>query len=212
MDNVFKTLRMKKNPNEMEDYKIKDLAADLGIAAPKISELEHGRNASLSELQKYHNYFHVPYEYLLGENESPYYEYMIASKELGLSGDAIKAIQNLTQNKTLSRLLNIIIEKYISDLLVEISYGTTYMELLNEHYAGGYNKDKAIEFYESLERANKEGTSALQEITDSTGQILRLISGNQNIEYCKMSAGAIIQEAVGKILYEWKTIEKETDK
>lgn len=65
MDNVFKKLRMEKNPNEMEDYKIKDLSKDIGIAAPKISELETGkRNASLSELKAYHKHFNVPYEYL----------------------------------------------------------------------------------------------------------------------------------------------------
>ena len=210
MDNVFKTLRMKKNPNEMEDYKVKDLAAVLGISAPKISELEHGRNASLSELRKYHDYFHVPYEYLLGESESPYYEYMVASKEIGLSGETIKTIQKLTQNETFARLLNIIIEKYMSALLVEISNGTTYMDLLNKCYIG--DKDKAMEFNESLERANNEAMDALQKVTDSTGQILRLISGNQNIEYCKMRAGAIMQEATGEILYKWEPEEKESDK
>lgn len=194
---------MKKNPNEMEDYKVKDLAIDLGIAAPKISELEHGRSASLSELQKYHDYFHVPYEYLLGESESPYYEYMVASKELGLNGEAIKIIQKLTQDKTYARLLNILIEKYMATLLGEISIGTTYMDLLNEKYKNGYSEDKIAEYYENSEAADNEAMKALQEITNKTGHILRLISGNQNIDYCKMKAGAIMQEAVGKILYEW---------
>lgn len=50
----------------MEDYKAKDLAKDLGIPAPKISELENNkRDASLTELKAYHKYFNVPYEYLL---------------------------------------------------------------------------------------------------------------------------------------------------
>ena len=203
MDNVFRKLRMTKNPSDMEDYKVKDLSTDLGIAAPKISELEHGRNASLSELQKYHDYFHVPYEYLLGENESPYYEYMVASKELGLSGNAIKVIHELTQNETYARLLNILIEKYITSLLVEISNGTTYMDLFNARFENGYDKDKAAEFNKNLDKANDEAMDTLQKITDKTGQILRLISGNQNIDYCKLKAGSIMQEAVGKILYEW---------
>ncbi|MEF2877348.1 MAG: helix-turn-helix transcriptional regulator [Blautia sp.] len=209
-DNRFKKLRMEKNPNEMEDFKVKELAKELGIAAPKISELENNRRrASLSELQAYHKYFNVPYEYLLGENNSRYYENMVTSKELGLSGEAIKTIQELTQNKTYARLLNIIIEKYISALLFEVSNGTAYMDLFNTRYIGGYNKDAAIAFEKNLERANNEGIDALQKITDSTGQILRLISGNQNIDYCQMRAGLIIQEAVGKILYEWKSEKNE---
>ena len=96
MDNVFKKLRMEKNPNEMEDYKIKDLSKDIGIAAPKISELETGkRNASLSELKAYHKHFNVPYEYLLGESNSRYYENMALSEELGLTGDAIEKLKQL---------------------------------------------------------------------------------------------------------------------
>lgn len=209
MDNVFRKLRMSKNPSDMEDYKVKELASDLGIAAPKISELENGRrNASLSELQAYHNHFHVPYEYLLGENESPYYEYMVTSKKLGLSGDAIKTIQKLTQNETYARLLNILIEKHITSLLIEISNGTTYMDLINANHENGYNKDKIDEFNKSLDNATQEAMDALQKVTDKTGHILRLISGNQNIDYCKLKAAAIMQEAVGKILYEWGSLEE----
>ena len=35
MENVFKKLRMEKNPSEMEDFKGKDLAKELGIAAQR---------------------------------------------------------------------------------------------------------------------------------------------------------------------------------
>lgn len=203
-ENPFKALRESKNPNEMEDYKAKDLAKDLGISTSRISDLETGeRKPTLSQLKKYHDYFKVPYEYLLGENPSQYYEYMVASKELGLSGKAIKIIKELTKNKTYARLLNILIEKHISNLLVEISNGTTYMDIINEIYENGNNKNKSAEYRESLENANNEAMEALQEITNKTGHILRLISGNQNIDYCKMKAGAIMQEAVEKILYNW---------
>lgn len=96
MDNVFRKLRREKNLNEMEDYKIKNLSKDLGIAAPKISELENGRrNASLSELQAYHKHFNVPYEYLLGESQSRYYENMALSEELGLTGESIQHLKAL---------------------------------------------------------------------------------------------------------------------
>lgn len=92
-ENRFKKLRMELNPNDMEEYKAKDLSKKLGIAAPKISELEHGRTASLSELQAYHKYFNVPYEYLLGESNSRYYENMALSEELGLTGESIEHLK-----------------------------------------------------------------------------------------------------------------------
>lgn len=84
---------MELNPNDMEEYKAKDLSKNLGIAAPKISELEHGRAVSLSELQAYHKYFNVPYEYLLGESNSRYYENMALSEELGLTGESIEHLK-----------------------------------------------------------------------------------------------------------------------
>ncbi|MCB6547090.1 helix-turn-helix domain-containing protein [Blautia glucerasea] len=96
--NPFRELRKEKNPSLMEDYKAKDLAKDLGIPAPKISELENNkRSASLTELKAYHKYFNVPYEYLLGENDSRYYQNMALSDELGLNGTSIEYLKRLTK-------------------------------------------------------------------------------------------------------------------
>lgn len=205
MENRFKKLRMEKNPNEMEDYKIKDLSGKLGIAAPKISELEHGRRASLTELQAYHHYFNVPYEYLLGEKDSRYYECMVASSDLGLSGEAIKEIQRITQNKTLARIINQIIEKYLYVLLSEISNGTTYMELINSTLTNGLNADTLGIYNDSLKNAEIKAMESMQEITNQTGHVMRLVTGNENITYCKLKASEIIQNAVGEILYHWKS-------
>ena len=95
-ENRFKKFRMEKNPNIMEDFTAKDLSKEIGIAAPKISELENGRrNASLSELKAYHKYFNVPYEYLLGESKSRHYENMALSDELGLTGDSIEHLKTI---------------------------------------------------------------------------------------------------------------------
>ena len=70
--NPFRELRKEKNPSLMEDYKAKDLAKDLGIPAPKISELENNkRDASLTELKAYHKYFNVPYECKFCPNGTP---------------------------------------------------------------------------------------------------------------------------------------------
>jgi len=204
MENIYKKLRMEKNPDEMTDYRIKDLSSDIGIAAPKISELENGRRtASLSELQAYHKHFDVPYEYLLGESQSRHYEYMVTSDEIGLSGNAMKKLHELAQNKTYAQLLNILIEKYITSLLLEISNGTTYMELSTEPYIDGFNRDKAKAYSNSLNTTNEKAMDALQKITNETGHIIRMITGEQNIEYCRLKTGEIMQNAVKDILYNW---------
>lgn len=207
MDNVFKKLRMEKNPNEMEDYKIKDLSKDIGIAAPKISELETGkRNASLSELKAYHKHFNAPYEYLLGENDSRHYENMAISEELGLSSEAIKKIKEITQNNTFKRILNIFIEKYIYKLIDNISDGTYYMEIYNTNFESGRAtiKENLANYNKSLDETQDIAMEMLQSISEQTGHVLHLIVGDENIEYCKLKAGEIVQRAVGEILYYWK--------
>lgn len=206
MENVFKKLRMEKNPSEMENFKGKDLAKELGIAAPKISELENGkRKASLSELQAYHNYFNVPYEYLLGESKSRHYENMVTSDEIGLSSESIETIKKIKKNPTLRRILNIFIEKYITSLLVEISIGIRYIEANNNSIVNGPGKalDNYSAYYKGIKEAESEAFKALQDVTNKTGHIFRLVSGDDNVDYCKLKTGEIVKEAVEKILYGW---------
>lgn len=139
-ENRFKKLRMELNPNDMEEYKAKDLSKDLGIAAPKISELEHGRAASLSELQAYHKFFNAPYEYLLGESNSRYYENMALSEELGLTGESLEHLKKLykmfnrypynssdrkTPEGTELRAINFLLEASYNRTLFEIG---TYLD------------------------------------------------------------------------------------
>ena len=206
MENVFKKLRMEKNPSEMEDFKGKDLAKELGIAAPKISELENGkRKASLSALQAYHNYFNVPYEYLLGESKSRHYENMVVSDEIGLSSESIETIKKIKENPTYRRILNIFIEKYITSLLVEISIGVRYIEAADKSIVNGSGKvlDNYCTYYKGVKEAECEALTALQDVTDKTGHIFRVVSGDDNVDYCKLKTGEIVKEAVEKILYGW---------
>lgn len=206
MENRFRKLRMELNPNDMEEYKAKDLSKDLGIAAPKISELEHGRAASLSELQAYHKYFNVPYEYLLGENDSRHYENMTASNEIGLNSESIETIKKITQDAVLKRLLNTFIDKYIVGLLVEISRGTHYVEVTNRNIIddSGKSYENYCNYYKEIEVATDMAIEALQDVTNQTGHIFRVVSGDDNIEYCKLKAGEIVKKAVGEILYHWE--------
>ena len=206
MENVFKKLRMEKNPSEMEDFKGKDLAKELGIAAHKISELENVKiKASLSELQAYHNYFNVPYEYLLGESKSRHYENMVVSDEIGLSSESIETIKKIKENPTYRRILNIFIEKYITSLLVEISIGVRYIEAADKSIVNGSGKvlDNYCTYYKGVKEAECEALKALQDVTDKTGHIFRVVSGDDNVDYCKLKTGEIVKEAVEKILYGW---------
>lgn len=206
MENRFKKLRMELNPNDMEEYKAKDLSKDLGIAAPKISELEHGRAASLSELQAYHKYFNVPYEYLLGENNSRRYENMTVSEEMGLSSEAIETIKKISKDSILKRLLNIFIEKYIIELLREISHGTYYIEITHHAIVDGAGKafENYSNYYKDVNQAEDKAKEVLQEVTNQTGHIFRLVAGNDNVDYCKLKAGEIVKKAVDEILRKWE--------
>lgn len=61
---VLKELRIKNN------YSLRQLSREIGIPNSNISRIEQGHTAApLSVLQKYHAYFGVSYEYLLGETE-----------------------------------------------------------------------------------------------------------------------------------------------
>lgn len=206
MENRFKKLRMELNPNDMEEYKAKDLSKDLGIAAPKISELEHGRTASLSELQAYHKYFNVPYEYLLGENDSRHYENMTASEEIGLNSESIETIKKITQDSVLKRLLNTFIDRYMVELLREISRGTYYVEVTNSNIIDGSGKsyENYCNYYKDIQIAADKAKEALQDVTNQTGHIFRVVSGDDNIEYCKLKAGEIAKKAVDEILKHWE--------
>lgn len=206
MENRFKKLRMELNPNDMEEYKAKDLSKDLGIAAPKISELEHGRTASLSELQAYHKFFNVPYEYLLGENDSRHYENMTASGEIGLNSEAIETIKKITQDAVLKRLLNTFIDKYMVQLLKEISYGTYYVNFTNQNIENGSGKayENYNAYYKNVQTAADKAKDILRDVTNQTGHLFRVVSGDDNIEYCKLKAGEIVKKAVGEILQHWE--------
>lgn len=205
-ENVFKKLRFEKNSDDMKDYTQKKLSKDLGIAAAKICELEKGRKPSLTELQAYHKHFNTPYEYLLGESKSRHYQNMTVTKEIGLSSEAIEKIKKITQDETLKRILNIFVEKYLYKLLLNISDGTYYMEIYNENVRNDLatTKENFTNYNKRLNETQAKALEMLQDISEQTGHVLRLIVGNENIDYCKLKAGEIVQEAVGEILYHWK--------
>lgn len=74
----------------------KQLSKKIGISQKRISNLENGKEPSISEMKAYHDFFNVPYEYLLGElGATRYHENLRIGKELGLSDKAINNIQKM---------------------------------------------------------------------------------------------------------------------
>lgn len=89
---LYKKLRFTVKTELGESISIKDFADEIGLSAPRISELENNkREMSLTELKAYHKYFNVSFEYLLGETDisSIDEDVQTACKVTGLSEDAI---------------------------------------------------------------------------------------------------------------------------
>lgn len=88
------------NKETKRDYPIKKLSEEIGIAAPKISELELDvRNATLNELIAYNKRFNVPIDYLLGITNSRTYESTGSSFTIGLSDKSIQVLKEWNELK-----------------------------------------------------------------------------------------------------------------
>ena len=92
-----------------------------------------------------------------------------------------------------------ILYKYLAENLYFIDHKYLFLAV-----TPSYNKEKLKSRNEAELTADKNAMEALQKITNETGVILRLISGNENINYCQLRAGEIIRKAVGEILYHWE--------
>ncbi len=88
------------NDETKREYPIKKLSKEIGIAAPKISELElDTRNATLTELIAYNKRFNVPIDYLLGITDSRTYESTGISFATGLSDRSIQVLKEWNKLK-----------------------------------------------------------------------------------------------------------------
>lgn len=81
---------------------------DLAIAFKKdehyssrICDIENATvQPSIEDMKLYHNFFKVPYEFLLGETDSKKYENMLLSEDLRLSDKAISQLKDNRQSGT----------------------------------------------------------------------------------------------------------------
>ena len=106
-DNIFKRLRLEKTERTVmrgEGKKIAvkkpltttQLAKELHISQSTVDNAERGIVPSLSTIDEYHNYFHVPYSTLLGETECENIDNLHINMELGLSDASITTIKSLS--------------------------------------------------------------------------------------------------------------------
>lgn len=106
---LYKKLRFTVKTDLGETISIKDFAVKIGLAAPRISELENNkREMSLTELKAYHKFFNVSFEYLLGETDVPSAneDIQTACKVTGLSVQAIKHISTLAIITEILKVIN----------------------------------------------------------------------------------------------------------
>lgn len=100
--NIFRELRSRYDTDEKE-FSAKELSKKIGLSPKVISVLENseknGHEPTLTELKAYHKEFNVPYEYLLGETNSSFYENQTINKELGLSDKSIEILAGYNHGK-----------------------------------------------------------------------------------------------------------------
>lgn len=59
-------------------------------------------------------------------------------------------------------------------------------------------------YYKNVQTATDKAKDILRDVTNQTGHLFRVVSGDDNIEYCKLKAGEIVKKAVGEILQHWE--------
>lgn len=143
---VYKKLRFTVKTDSGETISIKEFAEKIGLAAPRISELENNkREMSLTELKAYHKFFDVSFEYLLGETDIASVDEYIqtACKVTGLSEKAIATI-HFTVNPPYEEMPSDLIkesenefEKIVSETCEELTFDEIKRMFLDtcEHYS-----------------------------------------------------------------------------
>lgn len=128
-----------KNLRENNGYSLRTLAKELKADHAHISAVEHGRlSPSMQMLDKYHRYFNVSYEYLLGETDEP------TSTELGkakFDTEEIYALKCLAEDNKLCY-------NTLSYLLTD-TYGQVFLEELSNCIYNN-NLDTIPEIYRQL--------------------------------------------------------------
>lgn len=106
-ENIFKWLRLNRTEETVsrregktvkvkKPYSTTKLAQELHISQSTVDKAENDISLSLSTVEAYHNYFHVPYSTLLGEMDILDTNNLKINEELGLSNNSISSIKELS--------------------------------------------------------------------------------------------------------------------
>lgn len=119
----FKDLRYE------QDITQDELAKNLGLSKPQISNLENGKKEpSITELKAYSNHFNVPMEYLLDMSNSRNYEHTDVSKTLGLNSYSINTLKSWLNTKPKCNLVEVL------NYIFESGYGYDLFEKMRRYF------------------------------------------------------------------------------
>ena len=134
----YKDLRESMIKKNGKKFSYRDLAIALinePNYAARIFEIESASaQPSIRDMKLYHDYFKVPYEYLLGETNSLNYENMVIGKDLGLSDEVINAFKLW---KSESPKCNIV---FVLNQIFKLGYGYSFFNVLNHYFYGECNE------------------------------------------------------------------------
>lgn len=168
--NIFKQLRYSKTDENGKKMTIRELAKEIGVAGSHICELENeNKSPSFNEIKRYHDYFNVPYEDLLGEIRA--FDGIIADKQdVKYSMEIIQKAdtsEDILLKQTVEVLFGTEPGKVLLFQLAELLFGVKNEDIED----GAYCKDKEYEelhviTHESIEKKAQQFINKLLLIRD----------------------------------------------
>lgn len=142
---------------EREKLTQKELAEKLHMVHSTISDIEHSKNPpTIEQLQAYHDFFHVSYEYLLGETDVTQTNLQDICEYTGLSEEAIEWLREYGKRQIVGNVLS---ELFTSDqfndvilALFEVSaLSNEFKSALDDNGRAKENDGRAVELFRETE-------------------------------------------------------------
>ncbi len=180
METIYKALRELGMKEDQNCESIRKLGQALSIGASRISELERGtREASLQEMKKYHSYFGVSYDVLMGDkpydgsevkiNKTVDEALMKSIEEIMFSEDVRKKPDKQTVEFLIGTTTGNVLLRKLSDVLFGVNYGDAPDgEILKDKNIGEYHKV----FHEDISGIAKRFVASLMVFRDPKYRVL----------------------------------------
>lgn len=170
-DNIFKKLRENENTKNNDwsrknSLTVTKLASQMNVSKSVISQIENGKDPSLSMIKKYHDRFNVSYEELIDEKSNLNSEFINnVHSILGLDKQSIQTLKDIKlhsrQGINYIEMINFIIGNNVSTLLFIMNILSCYSDEVNYNeklndYACSNNTDVDIAYELEYDRKNLE--------------------------------------------------------